>query len=183
MSEFTFTTRHIHKWAWFLLCPSCFILSGAICNCSLLFRSNILNTYWPGLGGGAHLPLSYLFAFLYCSSDSWGKSWSGLPFPPPVDHILSELFTMSCPSWVALHGIAHGFTELCKPLCHDKAVIHEGNTSIRIAKLQSPENAKCCWGCGVIGTVIHCWWENYMVQLFYKTGSFLQKWTFSNIIQ
>ena len=55
-----------------------------------------------------------------------------------------ELFTMSCPSWVALHGIAHGFTELCKPLCHDKAVIHEGNTSIRIAKLQSPENAKCC---------------------------------------
>ena len=27
--------------------------------------------------------------------------WSGLPFPSPVDHILSDLFTMTCPSWVA----------------------------------------------------------------------------------
>ena len=28
--------------------------------------------------------------------------WSGLPFPSPVDHILSDLPTMTCPSWVAL---------------------------------------------------------------------------------
>ena len=27
--------------------------------------------------------------------------WSGLPFPSPVDHILSDLSTMTCPSWVA----------------------------------------------------------------------------------
>ena len=38
--------------------------------------------------------------------------WSGLPFPSPVDHILSELYTMTCPSWVALQGMAHSFTEL-----------------------------------------------------------------------
>ena len=45
--------------------------------------------------------------------------WSGLPFPSPVDHILeSELSTMTCPYWVALHGMAHSFTEL------DKAVVH-----------------------------------------------------------
>ena len=44
--------------------------------------------------------------------------WSGLPFPSPVDHILSELSTMTCLSWVALHGLAHGFTEL------DKAVVY-----------------------------------------------------------
>ena len=37
--------------------------------------------------------------------------WSGLPFPSPVDHVLSELSTMTRPSWVALHGMAHGFTE------------------------------------------------------------------------
>ena len=54
------------------------------------------------------------------------KYWIGLPFPPPVDHILLEVFTMTHPSWVALHGMAHNFTELCKPLCHKKAVIHEG---------------------------------------------------------
>ena len=28
------------------------------------------------------------------------------------------------PSWVALHGMAHSFIKLCKPLYHDKAVIH-----------------------------------------------------------
>ena len=44
--------------------------------------------------------------------------WSGLPFTSPVDHILSELSTMTHPSWVALHGMAHSFIEL------DKAVVH-----------------------------------------------------------
>ena len=49
---------------------------------------------------------------------------SGLPFPSPVDHILSELFTMTRPSWVALHSLTHSFIELCKPLHHNKALIH-----------------------------------------------------------
>ena len=31
-------------------------------------------------------------------------------------------------SWVAVHDMAHSFTELCKPLYQDKAVIHEGGT-------------------------------------------------------
>ena len=52
--------------------------------------------------------------------------WSGLPFPPPVDHVLSELFTVIRPSWVALHSMASSFPELHKPLCHNKVVIHEG---------------------------------------------------------
>ena len=38
--------------------------------------------------------------------------------PSPVDHILSELSAMTCPSWVALHDMAHSFIEL------DKAVVH-----------------------------------------------------------
>ena len=52
--------------------------------------------------------------------------WSGLPFPSPVDHILSEISTITCPSWVALHGMAHSFIELHKLLCLDKAMSHEG---------------------------------------------------------
>ena len=32
--------------------------------------------------------------------------WSSLPFPSPVDHILSKLSTMTYPSWLALHGMA-----------------------------------------------------------------------------
>ena len=50
--------------------------------------------------------------------------WSA--FPAPVDHVFSELSTMTHTSWVALHGIAHSFIELCKPLHHDMAVICEG---------------------------------------------------------
>ncbi|KAF7254168.1 Serologically defined colon cancer antigen 8 [Varanus komodoensis] len=30
---------------------------------------------------------------------------------------------MTCPSWVDLHGIAHSFIELRKPLCHDNAAL------------------------------------------------------------
>ena len=32
---------------------------------------------------------------------------------------------MICQSWVALHSIANSYIELCKPLWHDKAVIHK----------------------------------------------------------
>ena len=46
------------------------------------------------------------------------ECWSGLPFPFPVYHVLSELSTMTHPFWVALHGVPHSFNEL------DKAMIH-----------------------------------------------------------
>ena len=39
---------------------------------------------------------------------------SGLPSPSPVDHIFAELSTMTHPSWMALHGMAHSFIELNK---------------------------------------------------------------------
>ena len=47
--------------------------------------------------------------------------WFAIPFSS--HHILSELSTMTPPSLVALHGMAHSFIEL------DKAVVHgrEGN--------------------------------------------------------
>ena len=61
----------------------------------------------------------------------WQEYWSGLPLSPPVDHILSELFTVTHQSWVALHGMAHSFTELPKSLYHNKAVIHEGGLNPR----------------------------------------------------
>ena len=67
--------------------------------------------------------------------------WSGLPFPPPVDHVLSELSTMTCPSWVTLHWVVHSFTELPKPLHHGKTVIHEGRR-IRIWELDHKEGSR-----------------------------------------
>ena len=46
------------------------------------------------------------------------ECWSGLPSPSPVDHILSELSNMTHLSWVALHGMAHSFSELHKAVIH-----------------------------------------------------------------
>ena len=66
--------------------------------------SSILCTYQP--------VEFYLFAFSYCSWSCQGKSTGGLPFPSPVDHVLSELSTMTHPYWVALYSMAHSFTEL-----------------------------------------------------------------------
>ena len=44
--------------------------------------------------------------------------WSGLPFSFPVDHVLSEISTMTHPSWVAQDGMAHSFIELDKAVAH-----------------------------------------------------------------
>ena len=62
----------------------------------------------------------------YCSWVLAARVLEWFAFPPPVDHIVSEFSTMTHLSWVALHGMVHSFIELCKPLHHDKAVIHEG---------------------------------------------------------
>ena len=42
--------------------------------------------------------------------------WFAIPFP--VDHVLSEFYTMTCLSWVALHSMAHSFIELEKAAFH-----------------------------------------------------------------
>ena len=69
--------------------------------------------YWAptDLGSSSFSILSF-FLFMLFLGFSRQEYWSGLPFPSPVDHILSELSTMTCLSWVALHGMAHSFTEL-----------------------------------------------------------------------
>ena len=48
---------------------------------------------------------------------------------------------MTRPSWVALHCRAYSFIELCRPLRHDKAVIHEG---VNCKEDRTPKNW-CLW--------------------------------------
>ena len=60
--------------------------------------------------------LSFCFVILFMEFLRQ-ESCSGLPFLSPVNHLLSELSTINCPSWVALQGMAHSFIEL------DKAVV------------------------------------------------------------
>ena len=123
--HFTFTTRHIYNWASFLLWLSHFILSGAISNCPKL--SPVAHQTPSNLGGSCSAVISFCLFILFMEFFRQAY-WSDLPFPPPVDQVLSELFTMTpmtLPSWVTLYEMAHSFIELYKPLCHDKAVIHE----------------------------------------------------------
>ena len=104
-SDFTSITSHIHNWVLFLLWLHLFILSGVI---SPLISSSILGTYQPG-EFIFQCPIFCLFILFIGFSRQ--EYWSGLPFPSPVYHILSELSTMTHPSWVALHGMAHSFIE------------------------------------------------------------------------
>ena len=63
------------------------------------------------LGSSSFSILSFCLFILFMGF--WRQEyWSGLPFPSPVDHILSDLSTMTCSSWVALDGMAHSFIEL-----------------------------------------------------------------------
>ena len=89
----------------------------AFCTCPV--------AYWTPFNlGGSSSGVIYFCLFILFMGFSQQEYWSGLLFPHPEHHVLSELFTMTNPS--ALHGMAHAFIELCKPLRHDKAVIPEG---------------------------------------------------------
>ena len=81
-----------------------------------------------------HLPIQglifrcpILLSFILSVGFSRHEYWSGLPLPPPVDHVLSQLFTTSRLSWGILHSIARSFIELCNPPRHDKTAIHEAD--------------------------------------------------------
>ena len=72
------------------------------------------NTYQPG-----EFPFQYpiILPFHIVHGVLKGRilKWFAIPL---VDHVLSEFSSMTCPSWVAPHGMADSFTEL------DKAVFH-----------------------------------------------------------
>ena len=107
--DFPSITSHVRTWVLFLLWLCLFILSGVI---SPLFSSGPTD-----LGRSSFSVLSFCL-FILLMGFSRQEYWSGFPFPSPVDHVLSELSTMTHPSWVALHDMAHSFIEL------DKAVVH-----------------------------------------------------------
>ena len=75
--------------------------------------------YWApaDLGSSSFNVLSFCLFILFMGF-SRQEYWSGLPFPSPVDHVLSELSSLIRPSWAALHCMSHSFIEL------DKAVVH-----------------------------------------------------------
>ena len=99
-SDFMSITSHIHNWALFFLWLSLFILSGIIAP----FFSV---AHWAptDLGSSSFSVISF-YLFILFMGFSRQEYWSGFPFPSPVDYVLSELSTMTHPSWVALHGMS-----------------------------------------------------------------------------
>ena len=109
----------LHHWT-LLLSPvtsttGCCFCCGSICSFFLqLFLHWSQVVYWAptDLGSSSFSALSFCLFILFMgfSRQEYGSS--------PVDHILAELSTMTCLSWVALHSMFHCFIEL------DKAVVH-----------------------------------------------------------
>ena len=85
---------------------SCFCFDSV----SLFFLELFLHwspvAYWvpTDLGSSSFSVLSfYLFHTVHVFLRQ--EYWSGLPFPSPVDHVLSDLSTMTRPSWLAPYGM------------------------------------------------------------------------------
>ena len=93
-------------------CCFCF---GSISSFFLeLFLHSSPVAYWAPFD----LSVSYLFAFSYCSWGSQGKNTEVVCHSLLQWTMFSQTSTMTRLSWMALHGMAHGFIE------SDKAVIH-----------------------------------------------------------
>ena len=102
-------TSHIHSWALFPFCSdvSSFFLE--------LFLHSSPVAYWaPANLGSSSFCIIRFYLFILFMGFSGQEHWSGLPVPSLVDHVLSELSTMTRSSWVALHSMAHSFIELEK---------------------------------------------------------------------
>ena len=123
----TFTMRHTCSRRCFSLGLASALLLG-LYPCSspaVCCASTDLGRLFCVISFCVHACMSYLFfcviafcLFIVFVGFSRQEYWSGLPFPSPVEHVLSELSTVTCLSGVAVPVIAHSFIEL------DKAVIH-----------------------------------------------------------
>ena len=111
-SDFTSITSHIHTG-----CCFCF---GSISSffLELVLHWSPVACWTPTDLERSSFNVLYFCLFILFMGFSRQEYWSGLPFPSPVDHVLSEISIMTHLSWVALHGMAYSFIEL------DKAVFH-----------------------------------------------------------
>ena len=91
----------------------CFSFGSA----SLFFLELFLHSspvaYWaPNDLGSWYFSVITFCLFILFMRFSRQEYWNDLPFLSPVDPVLSEHSTLTCPSRVAIHGMAHSFTEL-----------------------------------------------------------------------
>ena len=122
---FMIPMQYCSSWHWTLLSPldtsttgHCFLFGFLIPSRAIfpvLLQKPI--GHLLDLGSSSFSVVSFCLFILFMGFPKL-ECWSGLPFPSPVGHILSELSIMTHLSWVALSSMAHSFIEL------DKIVIH-----------------------------------------------------------
>ena len=114
LSPDTFTAEHC-----FCFGPATSFILGLL----IVLLSSSLVAYWtPSDLGELIFLVSYFLSFYTIHEVLVAIILGWFAIPSSSGSHLSELHL----SWVALHGMAYSFIELHKPLCHDKAVIHEG---------------------------------------------------------
>ena len=93
--DFTFITKHIQNWGSFLLWPAISFFPELLVVVFCSFPA----AYWmpSNLGDSSFSVISFSL-FIQFMGFSWLVYWSGLPFPSPMDHVLSELPAMIHPS-------------------------------------------------------------------------------------
>ena len=99
-SELASITNHIHNSVFFILWLHFFILSGIISPLTSSSRYCAPTNLWSSSSCVVSFYLFILFMGL-----SRQEYRTDLPFTSPVDHVLSDLSTMTLPSWMALHGM------------------------------------------------------------------------------
>ena len=91
----------------------------------------------------------YLFClFIQSMRFSQQESWHGLLFPPPRDRILSELFTMTRPSWVALCSMVTASLSYTSPFAMTrlrsmKAILKKKSDNLGVKLDYIREKSKC----------------------------------------
>jgi len=103
----TSITSHIHNWVY------CFCFGFVFSFFLELFLhwSPVAYCAPTSLGSSSFSVISFCLFILFMGF-SRQEYWHGLTFHSPVDHILTELSTITSPTWVALHGMAHSCIEL-----------------------------------------------------------------------
>ena len=108
-----------------ILCCPLLLLPSIFPSIRVFYSESTLHIRWPKY-----------WRFSFSSSNEYSEliyfriAW----FYLLTVHVLSEISTMTCLSWVALNSMAHSFLELGKPFHQDKAVIHEGVVGYNVNK-------------------------------------------------
>ena len=96
----------------------CFCFGSAFSFLLELFLHSSPVKYWtPTDLGRSFFSVTSFCLYILFMRFSRQECWSWLPFHFPMDHVLSELSTMTHHSCMALHGMAHSFIELGNEMC------------------------------------------------------------------